>query len=93
MAVTFTNKAAQEMKERVVNLVGPVAERIWISTFHAACVRILRQDGACLGLDTNFVIYDTQDQLHCGERSDEELNMSENDFIRAVLCQYLQGQE
>ena len=63
LAVTFTNKAAQEMKERVVNLVGPVAERIWISTFHAACVRILRQDGACLGLDTNFVIYDTQDQL------------------------------
>ncbi|HEY8344467.1 MAG TPA: DNA helicase PcrA [Bacillota bacterium] len=86
LAVTFTNKAAQEMKERVVNLVGPVAERIWISTFHAACVRILRQDGTCLGLDKNFVIYDTQDQLIVVKEAMRELNLSEKNFNpRAIL--------
>ena len=87
LAVTFTNKAAQEMKERVINLVGPVAAKIWISTFHAACVRILREDGSYLGLDKNFVIYDTQDQLIVVKEVMRELNLSEKSFNpRAVLA-------
>jgi len=86
LAVTFTNKAAQEMKERVRLLVGPCGERIWISTFHAACVRILREDGSCLGLDRNFVIYDTQDQLIVVKEVMRELNLSEKNFTpRAIL--------
>ena len=58
LAITFTNKAAQEMKERVARLVGPVAEKMWVSTFHSACVRILRRDGSVLGYPSSFTIYD-----------------------------------
>lgn len=86
LAVTFTNKAAQEMRERVAGLVGPVAEQIWISTFHAACVRILRQDGTAIGLDRNFVIFDTQDQVILVKEALKELNMSDENFNpRALL--------
>src|SRR5687768_17299273 len=49
LAITFTNKAADEMKERVADLVGPVARRMWVSTFHSACARILRREAALLG--------------------------------------------
>jgi len=62
MAVTFTNKAAREMQERLYKLLGTLAEQVWAGTFHAICARILRQDGKSLGLDTNFVIYDEEDQ-------------------------------
>lgn len=62
LAITFTNKAAQEMKERVGALIGEEANKMWISTFHSTCVRILRQDIEKLGFNKNFVIYDTQDQ-------------------------------
>jgi DNA helicase-2/ATP-dependent DNA helicase PcrA len=61
-AVTFTNKAADEMRERVENLLGGAAKGAWISTFHSACVRILRQHIEHLGFQKNFVIYDEQDQ-------------------------------
>lgn len=62
LAITFTNKAATEMKERVGQLVGPVAERMWVSTFHSICVRILRQNAQLVpGLNTNFTIYDGDD--------------------------------
>ena len=63
LAITFTNKAAQEMKERVAALVGPVAEKMWVSTFHAACVRMLRRDAARLGYPSSFTIYDETDSL------------------------------
>ena len=61
LAITFTNKAAGEMKERVAGLVGPVAERMWVSTFHSACVRILRRDADRLGYPGRFSIYDQAD--------------------------------
>ncbi len=62
MAITFTNKAAQEMRERIDKLVGYGSESIWVSTFHAACVRILRRYIDRLGYDNHFTIYDTDDQ-------------------------------
>lgn len=61
LAITFTNKAAAEMRERLSALIGPVAQHMWVSTFHSACVRILRKDGASIGLKSGFTIYDTQD--------------------------------
>ena len=62
LAITFTNKAAGEMRERVDKLVGFGSESIWVSTFHSTCVRILRRHIDLLGYDTNFTIYDTDDQ-------------------------------
>ncbi|MDH3213907.1 MAG: UvrD-helicase domain-containing protein [Myxococcales bacterium] len=63
LAVTFTNKAAGEMRERVQKLLGPEAEALWVTTFHSACVRILRRDIGHLGLSRGFVIYDQADGL------------------------------
>jgi len=63
LAITFTNKAADEMKHRVAALVGPVAHKMWVSTFHAACVRILRRDGKALGFPSSFTIYDQADAV------------------------------
>ena len=63
LAITFTNKAADEMKQRVAVLVGPVAEKMWVSTFHAACVRILRREAAHLGFRSSFTIYDQADAV------------------------------
>src|SRR6059058_5186472 len=61
MAITFTNKAAAEMKERVAALVGPRANLMWVSTFHSMCVRVLRREAKTLGLTSNFSIYDADD--------------------------------
>ncbi len=62
MAITFTNKAAGEMRERIDDIVGYGSESIWVSTFHSACVRILRRHIDRIGFDTNFTIYDADDQ-------------------------------
>ena len=62
LAITFTNKAAGEMRERVDRLIGMGAEQVWVATFHSTCVRILRRYIDRLGYDTNFTIYDTDDQ-------------------------------
>lgn len=62
LAITFTNKAAEEMRERVDKLVGFGSESVWVSTFHSTCVRILRRYIDRLGYDTNFTIYDADDQ-------------------------------
>jgi len=63
LAITFTNKAADEMKSRVAALVGPVAEKMWVSTFHSACVRILRREATVLGYPSSFSIYDQSDAV------------------------------
>lgn len=75
LAITFTNKAAREMKERVHRLVGNVAKDVWISTFHAMCVRILRRDIDLIGYDLNFGIIDDSDQLSVVKSILEELNI------------------
>ncbi len=63
LAITFTNKAADEMKQRVAALVGPVAQKMWVSTFHSACVRILRREAPRLGYPSSFTIYDQADAV------------------------------
>ena len=75
LAVTFTNKAAGELKSRVAKLVGPEAERLWVATFHAAGARILRREAASLGLDRAFAIYDDADQLSEVKRACQDLGV------------------
>lgn len=88
LAITFTNKAANEMKERLTALVGErEVARLWVSTFHAACVRILRREIAALGYQGNFIIYDTADQQTLLKNCLKELNLDEKKFTpRAVLA-------
>ena len=89
LAITFTNKAAREMKERIHSLVGEEADDIWISTFHSTCVRILRRDADKIGYIRNFVIYDDADQLSVIKECLKELNFNEKYFspkeIRAII--------
>jgi DNA helicase-2/ATP-dependent DNA helicase PcrA len=80
LAITFTNKAAGEMKERVSNLVGPVAERMWVSTFHSACVRILRRDAERLGFPSTFSIYDQSDAVRLAGYVIRDLNLDPKQF-------------
>ena len=91
MAVTFTNKAAREMKERLQKLLGQVAENIWAGTFHAICARILRQDGKAIGLDSNFVIYDEDDQQSLVKQCLQELDFDPRQYnpykIRNAISQ------
>jgi DNA helicase-2/ATP-dependent DNA helicase PcrA len=80
LAITFTNKAANEMRERVDSLVGQRAERMWICTFHSACVRILRKEISNLGYDSNFVIYDSADQQTLIKQCLKEFNIDDKRF-------------
>lgn len=86
IAITFTNKAAKEMRERVDNLVGQGSEDIWVSTFHSACVRILRKNIEKLGYSRYFTIYDTSDQKSLLRECLKELNYNEKNYpINYVL--------
>src|SRR6202166_1344676 len=75
LAITFTNKAADEMRARLVGLIGPVAERMWVSTFHAACVRMLRAHAQRLGYRRSFSIYDDTDSRRLIEHILRDLNI------------------
>ncbi|HZD60453.1 MAG TPA: UvrD-helicase domain-containing protein, partial [Anaerolineae bacterium] len=75
LAITFTNKAANEMKERVAKLVGGISRGMWVSTFHSTCVRILRQEAERLGYSRNFVIYDGNDSTRLVNYCLRDLNI------------------
>ncbi len=80
LAITFTNKAAGEMQERVADLVGPVARRMWVSTFHAACSRILRREASLLGYRSSFTIYDQADAQRLTDWVRRDLNLDPKRF-------------
>jgi DNA helicase II / ATP-dependent DNA helicase PcrA len=80
LAITFTNKAAGEMKERVGALVGPVAHRMWVSTFHSACARILRREASHLGIRSSFSIYDQSDSVRLVDYVRRDLNLDPKRF-------------
>jgi DNA helicase-2/ATP-dependent DNA helicase PcrA len=85
LAVTFTNKAAAEMRERVVRLIGAGAHAPWVSTFHSACARLLRQEGHLLGFDRNFSILDEGDSMAAVRRVLEEAALADSpppEFLR-----------
>ena len=86
LALTFTNKAAKEMKERVVDLAGPAGAGVWISTFHSCCARMLRMDIERLGRFTrNFVIYDDSDQLSLIGEIQKKMQLREEDMPKRAL--------
>ena len=80
LAITFTNKAAGEMKDRVANLVGPVARKMWVSTFHSACSRILRREATLLGYRSSFSIYDESDAVRLTDYVRRDLNLDPKRF-------------
>jgi len=80
LAITFTNKAAGEMRERVVSLIGDVALNMWISTFHSSCVRILRREIENLGYKKDFTIYDSYDQKSLVRQIMKEMNISDKEY-------------
>ncbi len=80
LAITFTNKAAGEMKERVAELVGPVAHRMWVSTFHSACARILRREAGLLGYRSSFSIYDQADATRLVDYVRRDMNLDPKRF-------------
>ena len=77
LAVTFTNKAAQEMRERVEALIGSECEGIWLSTFHALCARLLRREAPKIGLSRDFVIYDSSDQIAVVRQAQRDLGIDD----------------
>src|SRR5918995_2184548 len=77
LAVTFTNKAAQEMRERVESLIGADAGSVWLSTFHSLCARLLRREAPKIGLSRDFVIYDSSDQVAVVKQAEKELGIDD----------------
>ena len=88
LAITFTNKAAGEMRERLTAMLGPMARAIWILTFHAACGRMLRSEAERIGYKSNFTIYDSADQVRLVKQVLEELEKDPKRFVpRGVHAQ------
>src|SRR5512143_329775 len=77
VAVTFTNKAAEEMRQRVEALLGDASNGAWISTFHAMCARLLRREAPIIGLSRDFVIYDSSDQVAVVKQAERELGIDD----------------
>jgi len=77
LAVTFTNKASQEMRERVESLIGSTAQGVWLSTFHALCARLLRREAPKIGLSRDFVIYDSSDQVAVVKQVQRDLGIDD----------------
>src|SRR5699024_10711533 len=87
LAITFTNKAAREMKDRVRQLIGPESDFMWVSTFHSMCVRILRRDIERIGYSRNFSIIDTSDQQSVMKQVLKDLNIDPKQYDpRAMLA-------
>src|SRR6201993_2694482 len=86
LAVTFTNKAAEEMRSRVEALLGSDCSRMWVSTFHSLCARLLRREAPAIGLSRDFVIYDSADQIAVVKQALKELRIDDS-FVqpRAAL--------
>jgi len=86
LAITFTNKAANQLKERLAAMLGPAAQDVWAMTFHAACCRILRREIHRLGYDSSFNIFDTADSQHVAKEAMAQLNLDEKSLpIRRTL--------
>ena len=85
LAITFTNKAADELKARLERMLGPEASDIWASTFHSACVRILRRDAERLGFPTSFTIYDTSDSLSLVKRILKDFELDDKRYPPRML--------
>jgi len=85
LSITFTNKAAGEMKDRVRSLVGNIADNMWISTFHSSCVRILRREIDRIGYNKNFTIYDSYDQKSLIKQCMKELDINEKDLADSEI--------
>lgn len=91
LAITFTNKAAAEMRERIEALVGRRAKHMWISTFHSFCVRVLRREAAALGLKSTFTIYDSTDSLRLLSLIIKELNLDPKKFTAKAMGNRISG--
>src|SRR5262245_39116736 len=92
LAVTFTNKAAEEMRSRVEKLLGADCSRMWVSTFHSLCARLLRREAPAIGLSRDFVIYDSSDQLTVVKQALKTLHIDDT-FVqpRAALARISQA--
>ena len=91
LAITFTNKAANEMKERVAELLDESVEGMWMGTFHAVCVRMLRRDIDKIGYDRSFTIYDRDDQITLVKECIKELNLDKDMYKERVLLSRISG--
>src|ERR1035437_547450 len=86
LAVTFTNKAAREMQERLKATIGGAVESLTLGTFHSICARILRREGKAINIDPGFVIYDDEDEMNLVKRVLQEFNLDPKKYVpRAVL--------
>ena len=86
LAITFTNKAAAELKTRLAGKLGDIASDIWACTFHSACVRILRRDAELLGYQSNFTIYDTDDTVSLIKKIEKDLDLDNKEFSPKAIA-------